>query len=53
MVDVHLDAFERYSASKLHFVDCVIAAAAAARGLPVATFDSDFKRFADVTVELE
>lgn len=50
---MHLDAFERYSGSRLHFVDCVIAAAAAARGLPVATFDSDFKHFVDVAVELE
>lgn len=50
---VHLDALERYRRSKLHFVDCTIAATAASRGMPVATFDSDFKQFADVTVELE
>lgn len=50
---VHLDALERYRRSKLHFVDCTLAATAAARGLTVATFDSDFKRFADVTVELD
>lgn len=49
----HLDALERYRTSKLHFVDCTIAATAAARDLPVATFDAGFKRFADVAVELE
>ena len=48
---IHLDALERYHRSKLHFVDCTIAAAAASRGLPVATFDAEFKRFGDVTVE--
>lgn len=49
----HLDALDRYRTGKMHFVDCTIAAAAAARGLPVATFDSGFKRFADVDVEME
>lgn len=50
---IHLDALERYGKSKLHFVDCTIAAAAAAYGLSVATFDRGFKRFADVAVELD
>ena len=50
---VHLDALERYRRSQLHFVDCVIAATAAARGLSVATFDSDFKKFSDVSVDLD
>jgi len=50
---VHLDALERYCRSQLHFVDCTLAATAAARGLSVATFDSDFKKFSDVTVDLD
>lgn len=49
----HLDALERYRATRMHFVDCAIAASAAAQGLSVATFDSGFKRFADVDVEME
>ena len=50
---VHVDALARYGGSKAHFVDCVIAATAAARGLPVATFDGDFRKFGDVRVEVE
>jgi predicted nucleic-acid-binding protein len=49
---VHLDALDRYRKTKVHFVDCVIAAAAAAEKIPVATFDRDFRKFADVRVEL-
>ena len=49
---LHLDALRRYSETKLHFVDCTIAAAAAANGLAVATLDRDFRRFADVRVDL-
>jgi len=48
---IYLDALERYSKSKLHFVDCVVAAHAAAGDLPVATFDDDFRKFSDVRVE--
>jgi predicted nucleic acid-binding protein len=50
---VHLDALSRYAGTKAHFVDCVIAATAAAEHLPVSTFDQDFRRFADVRVETE
>jgi predicted nucleic acid-binding protein len=50
---VHLDALARYAGSKVHFVDCLLAATAAARGLSVTTFDADFRKFADVTVEVE
>ncbi len=49
----HRDALERYNRSRLHFVDCMIAATAAKLGLHVATFDHDFKKFADVTIDLE
>ncbi len=50
---VHLDALGRYATSKMHFVDCMIAAHAAARGLGVATFDRGFKKFSDVRVDLD
>jgi predicted nucleic acid-binding protein len=48
---VHQDALNRYGSSKLHFVDCLIAAHAAAGDISVATFDNDFKKFTDVSVE--
>ena len=49
---VHADALDRYSKTKVHFVDCLIAAHAAVSKLPIATFDSDFKKFPDVTVAI-
>jgi predicted nucleic-acid-binding protein len=51
-LDEHLDALGRYASSKLHFVDCVLAAAAARRSISVATFDAGFKKFSDVVVDL-
>jgi predicted nucleic acid-binding protein len=48
---VHLDALDRYRKTKLHFVDCLLAATASAANIPVATFDRDFCRFPDVRVE--
>jgi predicted nucleic acid-binding protein len=50
-VIVHLDAFERYKATRAHFVDCLIAATAVAKGVPVSTFDQDFRKFSDVHVQ--
>jgi predicted nucleic-acid-binding protein len=50
---IHLDALERYRKTKVHFVDCVIAATAVADGTPVASFDQDFRRFPDVRVETQ
>lgn len=47
----HLDALDRYRKTKVHFVDCIIAATAKAEDLAVATFDEDFRRFGDVRVE--
>ncbi len=47
---IHLDALDRYRKTKVHFVDCVIAATASAESIPVATFDQDFRKFADVRV---
>jgi len=41
--EMHADALRRYSRSKLPFVDCMIAANAAASGNSVATFDSGFR----------
>ncbi len=53
-LQIHLDALERYGTKgNVHFVDCVIAAHAAATGLPVASFDNDFRKFADVKVEID
>lgn len=50
---IHLDALERYRKTKVHFVDCSLAATAAAEDTPVATFDQDFRKFADVRVETQ
>ena len=52
-VTVHLDALNRYKGTKAHFVDCLIAATAVAKNVPVSTFDQDFRKFADVRVETE
>jgi predicted nucleic acid-binding protein len=48
---VHLDALKLYRQTKIHFVDCLIAATAAAENTPVATFDQDFRKFPDVRIE--
>jgi len=50
---IHLDALGRYGRTKVHFVDCLIAATAAAEDIPVASFDQDFRKFSDVRVEIE
>ena len=50
---VHLDALQRYRQTKIHFVDCLLAATAAAQNTSVATFDHDFRKFADVRVEIQ
>ncbi|MGH9572746.1 MAG: PIN domain-containing protein [Candidatus Acidiferrales bacterium] len=49
---VHLDALDRYRTTQFHFVDCLIAATAAAENTPVATFDQGFRKFPDVRIEL-
>lgn len=48
---IHFDSLERYRTTKAHFVDCVIAATAQAENTPVASFDQDFRKFADVRTE--
>jgi predicted nucleic-acid-binding protein len=50
---IHLDALDRYRQTKVHFVDCLIAATASAQNTPVATFDQDFRKFTDVRVETQ
>ena len=50
---VHLDALDRYRKTKVHFVDCLIAATAATENMAVASFDQDFRKFGDVRVETE
>ncbi len=37
----------------IHFVDCTVAASAAAEDIPIATFDADFKGFTDIRVEID
>jgi predicted nucleic-acid-binding protein len=50
-VAIYLDALDRYRKTKVHFVDCLIAATAAAENVPLASFDQDFRRFTDGRVE--
>jgi predicted nucleic acid-binding protein len=52
-VEIHLDALHRYQKTKVHFVDCLIAATSTAEDIPVATVDEDFRKFADARVENE
>jgi len=48
---IHLDALDRYRKTKVHFVDCLIAATAATEDMPIASFDRGFRKFNDVRVE--
>jgi predicted nucleic-acid-binding protein len=50
---IHLDALDRYRKTEVHFADCLIAATASAEDTPVATFDQDFRQFADVRVKTQ
>ena len=50
---IRLDALDRYRKTKVHFVDCLIAATAATENMPVASFDQDFRKFTDVRVEIQ
>lgn len=50
--EVYLDALDRYSRTKVHFVDCILAANAAADDMPVATLDQDFRKWPEIRVEL-
>ena len=48
---INLDALGRYRRTKIHFVDCLLAATAATEDTPIASFDQDFRKFTDVRVE--
>jgi predicted nucleic-acid-binding protein len=50
---IQLDALDRYRKTKVHFVDCLIAATAANENMPVASFDQDFRKFNDVRIEIQ
>ena len=50
---IHLDALDRYRKTKVHFVDCLIAATAVTEDMPVASFDQDLRKFTDIRVETE
>ena len=52
-VAVQLDALVRFKSTRVHFVDCLIAATAVANDLPVASFDQDFRKFGDVRTDTE
>ena len=52
-VTIHFDALNRYKGSRAHLVDCLIAATAVAKNVPVSTFEQDFRKFVDVRVETE
>lgn len=52
-VAIHLNALERYRKTKVHFVDCTIAATASVENTPVVSFDRDFRKFTDVRVETQ
>ena len=52
-VTIHLDALDRYKATRAHFVDCLVAATSVAKSLAVSSFDQDFRKFGDVRVETE
>jgi predicted nucleic acid-binding protein len=49
---IQLDDLDRYRRTKVHFVDCVIAATAG-ENLAIASFDQDLRRFNDVRQETE
>jgi len=48
---VPVDALEGYRRTKMHFVDCLLAAAAKAGDMPVATFDEGFRKLGDVRID--
>lgn len=49
---IHADALGLYGKTKLHFVDCVLAATATTHRIPVATFDAALKKLPGVRVDL-
>lgn len=47
---ITLDAVARYATTTIDFADCALAASGAAAGLPIITYDRDFRKFSDVLV---
>jgi predicted nucleic-acid-binding protein len=45
---VAFDAVARYAKTNVDFTDCALAAAGAVSGLPLVTYDKDFRKFGDV-----
>jgi predicted nucleic acid-binding protein len=48
--DILLDALARYAATRLDFIDCHVAAWAAAIDAPACSFDRDLAKFRDIKV---
>ena len=48
---IAFDAVSRYAKSNVDFVDCALAAAGLATGLPLVTYDRDYRKFPDVTAK--
>ncbi|MGC9451674.1 MAG: PIN domain-containing protein [Oceanipulchritudo sp.] len=46
--EVIADALRHFSTKKVDYMDCFLAAAAKSRGIPVASFDRDFRKFDDI-----
>ena len=48
---VTLDAVGRFATFDVDLAECVPAAASAGTGLPIVTYDLDYRKFADVTAK--
>lgn len=46
---VAFDAVARFVKNNVDFTDCALAAASSATGLPLVTYDQDYRKFPDVT----
>lgn len=42
------DALRRFSSKRVDYMDCYLAAQAKSRGIPVVSFDEDFRKFGDI-----
>ena len=50
--EIHQSALNEYGKGKHHFIDCLIAAHAKERNLPIASFDQGFRKLPGVKIEL-
>jgi predicted nucleic-acid-binding protein len=48
---IHADALARYGKTKIHFVDCLLAAFATSRKTAAISFDQDLAKFPDVELK--